>query len=90
MSFLATRVGIDGAGGGLVLAGGQTLVTINGAPWAIQGDDIGDHGSGAHDAATIAGGSSVVRINSVPIARGAHAATCGHKVTGSGPVSVSD
>lgn len=87
---LATRTGVDSAGG-LLLAGGvfQTFVTLDGATWAIVGQAVTDHGSGAHDAATMAAGSTFVTIDGVAVCLAGSLATCGHAATGSGFVIVS-
>ncbi len=86
---LATRTGIDSAGGLLATGGQQTVVTIDGATWAIVGQAVTDHGAGAHDAATMSTGSAFVTIDGVAVCLAGNLATCGHAATGSGPVTLS-
>lgn len=86
---VATRTGIDSAGGLLAAAGQQTAVTIDGATWAIVGQAVTSHGTGAHAAATMAAGSTFVTIGGVAACAAGHAATCGHTASGSGPVTIS-
>lgn len=86
---LATRSGIDTAGGGIITAVGQAFVTIDGALWTTVGDPVAAHGSGSHNAATMAAGATFVSIDGVPVCRLGDAATCGHTATGSGFVDVS-
>lgn len=84
---LASRIGIDTAGGGLLLpAGQQTFCRVAGLPWATAGVQVADHGSGSHNAAVVATGSSVVRIGGLPAVVAGIPASCGHVTTGSGHV----
>lgn len=86
---LASRIGVDTAGGGLLLpAGQQTFCRIAGLQWATLGVSVADHGSGAHNAAQVNVGSALVRIAGVPAVFAGLPATCGHVVTGSGHVVV--
>lgn len=86
---LASRIGIDTAGGGLLLpAGQQVFCTIGGLPWATVGVQVADHGSGPHNSPTVAIGSAFVSIGGLPAVFAGVLATCGHPVTGSGHVSV--
>lgn len=87
MSFQASRIGVDSAGG-LITGALQTFVTISGAPWAVQGAAIEDHGSGPHNSATMAEGSPFVTIAGIAAVRADHLATCGHSATGSGHVTL--
>lgn len=84
---LASRIGIDTAGGGALLPTlQQTFATISGLPWATVGVRVADHGSGSHNAATVPTGSSVVSIGGLPAVVAGTPATCGHVTTGSGHV----
>lgn len=85
---LATRSGIDSAGGGTITSAGQGFVKIGGELWIVVGDPVASHGTGGHASATMAAGSSFVSINGVPVCRLGDAATCGHTATGSGFVDV--
>lgn len=84
---LAARVGVDFVGTGVITGGGQSFVRINGAPWAVLGDAVADHGSGAHNAAHMDEASTLVRINGLRACRAGDGATCSHVATGSGHVS---
>ncbi len=86
---LATRSGIDTAGGGVITAVGQAFVKIDGALWIVVGDPVASHGTGGHASATMAAGATFVSIDGVPVCRLGDAATCGHTATGSGFVDVS-
>lgn len=86
---LATRSGIDSAGGGIITSSGQDFVTIDGALWIVVGDRVANHGTGPHAAATMAAGAAFVSIAGVSVCRLGDAATCGHTATGSGHVDVS-
>lgn len=88
MGWAASLVGVDSSGGGLLLDAPQAFVTIDGKLWACVGSRVADHGTGAHDAATVATGSALVRINGVPVTMQAQRATCGHSLTGSGFVTL--
>lgn len=80
--------GLDSAGG-TQLAGGQSLVTINGAPIVLKGDPVAGHGDSPHNAPTMVEGSSLFTINGVPVVLEGHKATCGHVSTGRPLVTVS-
>ncbi len=86
---LATRSGIDNAGGGLISSVGQSFVSIDSVRWIVVGDPVADHGTGSHDAATMAAGAGFVSIDGVAVCRLGDAATCAHTASGSGHVSVS-
>jgi uncharacterized Zn-binding protein involved in type VI secretion len=88
VSFLASRVGIDTAGGLILPTGQQLTVRIQGLPWAVVPAQIADHGSGSHNSAQIVAGSPLVRVGGQPVVRAGLPATCGHVATGSGHVSV--
>lgn len=83
---LATRCGLDSAGGGVIAAAGNVFVTIDGLPWAVVGDPVATHGSGPHTSATMSTGSAVVSIDGLPACRAGDLATCTHAATGSGHV----
>lgn len=89
MSILAASlVGIDSAGGGLILGDLEPHVRINGIGWAVRNAAIASHGSSPHDAAVISQGSTFVRINGVKPSAAGHSATCGHTLTGSAHVKI--
>ena len=83
---LASRIGLDSAGGLLQPAGQQTFCLIGGLPWATAGVTIVSHGSGAHASAQVAVGSATVRIGGLPAVVAGVVATCSHVTTGSGHV----
>jgi uncharacterized Zn-binding protein involved in type VI secretion len=85
---LASRIGVDTAGGLLLPTAQQTFCRIDGALWATLGVSIAGHGSGPHTSANIVLGSAFVRINGQPVVFAGLVATCSHVVTGSGPVTV--
>ena len=80
------RVGVDTAGG-TQLGGGQSWVTIDGAPVVLVGDAVASHAPcphpPSHCAATMATGSDWVTIGGTPICRAGDTASCGHASTGS-------
>jgi len=78
----ASRCNLDTAGG-TILEGGQYFVFVENKLWAVVGDDVADHGSGPHNAATMVQGSTFVSINGTPVVLAGHAASCGHTATGS-------
>lgn len=80
--------GSDSAGG-THLAGGQSLVRINGQPVVLKGDRVAGHGDGAHAGPGMVEGSSLFRINGVPVVLEGHRASCGHPSTGRPLVRVS-
>lgn len=86
--FAASLVGVDSAGGGLIVGDLQPHVKINGTSWGVVGALIASHGSSPHDAATISQGSSFIRINGVAPAAATFLATCGHTLTGSAHVRI--
>lgn len=89
MSVLAaSRVGIDNAGGGLILGDLQPHVKINGVSWAVFGALIASHGAAPHDAATISTASTFVKLNGVAPAAVGHLASCGHALTGTAHVKI--
>jgi len=75
------RVGIDSAGG-VITGGMQGLVTINGAPVSVVGDDVAGHGTGSHAGPKMAQGSSLFTINGIPVCLAGHRASCGHEASG--------
>jgi uncharacterized Zn-binding protein involved in type VI secretion len=75
--------------GGKQLAGGQTLVTINGKPIVLQGDPVAGHGDSPHNSPTMVEGSSLFKINGIPVVLDGHKASCGHTSTGRPLVTVS-
>lgn len=79
---------LDSAGGPQ-LAGGQSLVTINGQPVVLKGDPVTGHGKSPHSSPTMAEGSSLFKINGIPVVLEGHKATCGHPSTGRPLVTVS-
>jgi len=86
--FKASLVGIDSAGGGLILGSGNIFCKIAGSFWAVVGDSIASHGSGPHAAATITGGSSFIKIGGIPACFAGNLASCGDTITGSAHVKV--
>lgn len=88
MTFLASRIGIDTAGGLLLPTGQQLTVRIAGLPWGVAPASVADHGSGSHNSATVAVGSALVRIGGRPVLHAGLPASCGHLTTGSAHVSV--
>lgn len=79
------RVGIDNAGGGLILGPGAPTVRVNGAAAATLGDLIAPHGAGPHAVAVIIGASLTVIGNSKRIARAGDLCSCGHTIAGGSP-----
>lgn len=86
----ASLVGLDSAGGGLLLpAGQQTFFRVDGLPVATLGVQVASHPPGGiHTAATVAVGSSVLRVGGLPAVFAGLPATCGDLVTGSGLLDV--
>lgn len=84
---LATRSGVDSAGGGTIT--GPSHVIVGGAPWAVAGASVASHGDSPHNSATIPSGASHVTINGLRALVAGDGATCGHTASGSGHVDVS-
>lgn len=82
MSFAVSLVGIDSAGGQIVGVL-ETTLRAAGVPVVVVGASVADHGSGAHNAATMAAGSSLLRVGGVAVVHAGSPATCGHLATGS-------
>lgn len=83
------RITQDSAGG--VITGAlQDFVTVQGTLWAVLGDAVQPHGTGAHASPVMAQGSSFVRINGIPVCREGHLASCGHASSGSSAMRISD
>lgn len=90
--FPAALVEIDtvlGNPAGFIKITAQMFVQAGGYWVATELAEIADHGSGAHNAATIKEGSVFVRIAGFPVAMEGSAATCNHVVTGSSHVRLS-
>ena len=85
----ASRVGIDNAGGGLILGAGNLLVNIDGAAWTVVGDSVADHGTGSHNSPNMTVGSGLVSIDGIAACVAGNAASCGHTTTGAGLVGAS-
>lgn len=88
MSNAASLVGIDQAGGGIILDAPQAFVTVEGVPLACVGSAIADHGSGAHNSASVVEGSMLVSIEGIPVAMAGSLASCGHSLSGSAHVTI--
>ena len=88
MAGRASLVGLDTAGGGLLLGAPQSFVTVDGLLVACVGSAIADHGTGGHNSATVQTGSAFVTIDGVPVAFEGSLATCGHSLTGSAHVTI--
>jgi uncharacterized Zn-binding protein involved in type VI secretion len=73
--------GVDSAGG-VINGGGQSFVTVNGAPMAVVGDGVAGHGSGSHASAVLVQGSSILTINGVPVVLAGMRASCNDQATG--------
>ncbi|MCW8918903.1 MAG: hypothetical protein OQL08_08830 [Gammaproteobacteria bacterium] len=87
--FGVSRKTADSAGG-LLLAGGQDFVRVDGLDVVLQGDPVQGHGEGEHAGPVMAEGSSFVRISGVAVCRAGHLASCGHASTGSDYVRLSE
>lgn len=89
MSFPVSLVGLDSAGGGLLLPAGQlTFVRVNGLVVAHAPVTVAAHGGAPHTAAQVLVGSAFVRIAGRPVVFAGLPATCGDLVTGSAHVTV--
>lgn len=78
---LVARVGVDNAGGGLIINPNQTSVYYAGSLIAVVGDGIAPHGRSPHNSAVITDGSPTVTINGIKIARAGDPTSCGHPVS---------
>ena len=74
-------VGVDAAGG-VINGGGQSVMTVDGAPVAVVGDAVAGHGKSPHAAPSMTSGSSVMTINGIPVCRAGDLASCGHATSG--------
>lgn len=74
-------VGVDAAGG-IIGGGGQSFVTVNGAPVSVVGDAVAGHGKSPHAAPSMVAGSSLMKINGIPVCRAGDSASCGHAASG--------
>lgn len=88
MAGAVSLVGIDTAGGGLVISSPQDFVTVDGVLVACIGSQIADHGSGGHNSALVAEGSSFVSIDGMVVAFALALASCGHSLSGSAHVTI--
>ncbi len=75
------RVGVDTAGGGVILGPGASSVKVNGSTAAALGDLIASHGTGSHAAAVITGASTTVKGDSKRLARQGDSCSCGHTIS---------
>jgi len=76
-----TRVGIDSAGG-VIRGPGASLLTINGAPASLVGDEVTGHGSGSHASAVMVQGSAILTVNGVAVVLAGMRASCNDVATG--------
>lgn len=74
----------DTVGGAQILNGSAT-VKANGYFIALHGSLVADHGTGAHNAATMVASSTRVKIEGRAVVRVGDAATCGHVLIGGSP-----
>lgn len=79
---------IDTAGGDLIPS--QATVFANSELVIVNGDEVKNHGSGDHAAATMIAGSNNVFIGGVAVVNAGDLATCGDAATGSANVKVGD
>jgi uncharacterized Zn-binding protein involved in type VI secretion len=88
------RVGLDNAGGGVIVGPGAPTVLADGsivscASAAIPGDAVFTHGEAPHTIASIVTGSTSVFAEGRPVAMHKFSTvTCGHTVEGTVPATV--
>jgi uncharacterized Zn-binding protein involved in type VI secretion len=75
------RVGLDNAGGGVILGPGAPTVLVNGVPAACVGDAIAPHGIGLHANAVIVQGSATVIAEGRNVSYTGALCSCGHTIT---------
>jgi|14_taG_2_1085336.scaffolds.fasta_scaffold08555_4 uncharacterized Zn-binding protein involved in type VI secretion len=74
------RVGIDMAGGGLIIGPGAPTVFVEGVPISVVGDGIATHGEAPHTTGSslIATGSGTVMAEGKFVAIAPGVVSCGH------------
>lgn len=76
------RVGVDHAGGGVVLTGSPDTI-VNGVPASRRGDMVASHGK--HRTPIIVEGVESILINGIPAAKIGGLVSCKHRLETSSP-----
>lgn len=82
-------VGVDTAGGGVILGPGASKLSVGGVRVSLVGDSIAPHGPPPHITAVVLTGSNKLSVGGVPVTIQGSATSCGHDATGSAKLSVS-
>lgn len=82
-------VGVDSAGGGIILGPGTSKLTVKGVKVSLLGDTIAPHGVSPHNASVVVQASTKLKVNGVGVVYAGCATSCGHTTTGSAKLTVS-